>query len=537
MAHGGSAPPCRFDRAKEGGDSGFDVPCWPLGMTSSNLYALLRSRFPREPGALCLLPEAGEALSYTEVDLQSARLAGRLHGLGVRPGERILAQVPKSPAAVILYLACLRAGFVYVPLNDAYTDEEVRAFLVDAEPRLLVCDPARAPGLAAAARKAGVDHLLDLDAEGGGSLWGDGSDAPLGDVHESVEGDVAALLYTSGTTGRPKGAMLTHANLASNALALHALWGFEAGERVLHALPLYHAHGLFVALHTALLNASPIRLLPRFDAARVVARLPEAAVFMGVPTHYTRLLERPELDRACCRSLRVCVSGSAPLLARTHAEFEARTGQRILERYGMTETGMITSNPWRGDRVPGTVGYALPGVEVRVVGESGAPLPDGEVGVLEVRGPNVCAGYWGMPERTRQEFRADGFFITGDLACRATDGRIRLVGRARDLVISGGLNVHPAEVERELDALPGVRESAVIGAPHPDFGEGVVAVVVSEGARPGEAELREALSGRLASFKQPKRIFFQEALPRNAMGKVRKEELRDLYAGVFEGEP
>lgn len=503
-------------------------------MPTSNLYALLRSRFPREPDAVCLLPESGEALRYADLDAQSARLAGRLRGLGVGVGERVVAQVAKSPAAVVLYLACLRVGCVYVPVNDAYTDAEVRTLLDDAEPRVLVCDPARQPGLAGPAREAGVAHLLGLDAEGQGSLW-ESRAAPDDAVHASAALDVAALLYTSGTTGRPKGAVLTHANLASNALALHALWGFEPGETLLHALPLYHAHGLFVALHTALLNGSAIRFLPRFDAARVVEVLPEVQVFMGVPTHYTRLLERPELDRACSRNLRLCVSGSAPLLERTHAAFEARTGQRILERYGMTETGMITSNPLRGERLPGTVGYALPDVEVRVVGEDGRPLPDREVGVLEVRGPNVCAGYWRMPERTRQEFHEDGFFVTGDLAQREADGRIRLVGRARDLVISGGLNVYPAEVERALDALPGVRESAVIGVPHPDFGEGVVGVVVAaEGACPAEAELRASLRGLLAGFKQPKRIFFLDALPRNAMGKVRKRELCDRYADSFE---
>jgi len=505
-------------------------------MTHSNLYALLRSRFQERPGAPCLLPEAGASFDYAALDAQSARLAGRLRGLGVGAGERVVAQVPKSPAAVFLYLACLRVGAIYVPLNDAYTDAEVRSLLEDAEPRLLVCDPARRAGLAGAALEVGVAHVLELDAEGKGSLW-ESADAPDPALHPTSAADGAALLYTSGTTGRPKGALLSHENLASNALALHELWGFEPGETLLHALPIYHAHGLFVALHTALLNASAIRFLPHFDAARVVELLPEVQVFMGVPTHYTRLLERPELDRDRCRNLRLCVSGSAPLLERTHADFEARTGLCILERYGMTETGMITSNPLSGERLPGTVGYALPGVEVRVVANDGHPVADGEVGVLEVRGANVCAGYWRMPERTQQEFRADGFFITGDLARREADGRIRLVGRARDLVISGGLNVYPAEVEQVLDALPGVQESAVIGVPHPDFGEGVVGVVVAApGASLAEADLRASLGERLASFKQPKRIFFLDALPRNAMGKVGKQILRERFADTFQAE-
>jgi malonyl-CoA/methylmalonyl-CoA synthetase len=328
--------------------------------------------------------------------------------------------------------------------------------------------------------------------------------------------------------------MLSHGNLASNALTLHACWGFVPGDVLLHALPLHHAHGLFVALHCALLNASRILFTASFDAQRVASLLPRATVFMGVPTHYTRLLDRPELDREACRGVRLFVSGSAPLLAATHRAFEARTGHRILERYGMTETGMIASNPYDGERVAGTVGFALPGVEVRVAGDGGAELPRGETGELWVRGPNVFSGYWRMPERTRAELRGDGFFATGDLAVMAEDGRVTLVGRARDLIISGGLNVYPAEVERAIDAIPGVTESAVIGAPHPDFGEGVTAVVVRDGScELDEGDLLARLADRLARYKQPKRAVFVEALPRNAMGKVEKGALRERFAALY----
>jgi malonyl-CoA/methylmalonyl-CoA synthetase len=360
------------------------------------------------------------------------------------------------------------------------------------------------------------------------------ADDPLEEPSGAGPGDPAVMLYTSGTTGRPKGAVLSHQNLASNALALHAAWRFEPGDVLLHALPLFHAHGLFVALHTALLNASRVRFHRRFDATAVVDDLAEATVFMGVPTHYVRMLGRPELDRERCARMRLFVSGSAPLPAATWHEFERRTGHRILERYGMTETGMITSNPYDGERLPGSVGYPLPDVDVRVCDDDGAEVAPGEVGVLEVRGPNVFGGYWRLPDRTAEELR-DGWFKTGDLATRAPDGRVTLVGRARDLVITGGLNVYPAEVEAVIDELPGVAESAVIGVGHPDFGEAVVAVVTAEGqAAVRDVDVIEGAAARLAPFKRPKAVRFVDALPRNAMGKVEKDVLRDRYKSLFD---
>jgi malonyl-CoA/methylmalonyl-CoA synthetase len=498
-----------------------------------NLYQLLRSRFPDDPDAVCLETE-NAVLTFGELDAATARLQALLRERGVAPGDRVAAQVEKSPQAVSLYLACLRSGAVYVPLNPAYTDEEVLAFLADAEPALFVCDPARRASLEPGAIRAGVAQVLTQGAQGEGSLAAALDCAPDTRVEERDDGDLAALLYTSGTTGRAKGAMLSHGNLASNALTLHACWRFVPGDVLLHALPLYHAHGLFVALHCALLNGSRTLFVASFDAQRVALLLPRATVFMGVPTHYTRLLARPELDREACRGVRLFVSGSAPLLAATHRAFAARTGHRILERYGMTETGMIASNPCDGERVAGTVGFALPGVEVRVAGDGGGELPRGETGELWVRGPNVFSGYWRLPERTRAELRDDGFFATGDLAVMAEDGRVTLVGRARDLIISGGLNVYPVEVERLIDAIPGVAESAVIGAPHPDFGEGVTAVVVLDGScELDEGDLLARLADRLARYKQPKRAVFVEALPRNAMGKIEKGALRERFAALY----
>jgi malonyl-CoA/methylmalonyl-CoA synthetase len=500
-------------------------------MAHENLFSTLAAGYAADPTAACLELRDGTLRSFAEIDLESAQLAARLAREGVGSGDRVVVQAEKSPRIVSLYLACLRRGAIYVPLNSAYTPREVEGFLADAEPALFVCEAGRELGKG----QRGRASLATLEASGDGSLT-EGLDADADtSVAECEPDDLAALLYTSGTTGRSKGAMLSHRNLASNARALHACWAFEPGDVLLHVLPLYHAHGLFVALHTALLNGSRILFEERFDVEAVVERLRRASVFMGVPTHYVRLLERPELTPERCASMRLFVSGSAPLLAETHREFTSRTHHQILERYGMTETGMIASNPYDGERVPGSVGYALPGVEVRVCGDDAKPVAVGEIGVLEVRGPNVFSGYWRMPEKTREELRDDGFFVTGDLAEEEPDGRIRLVGRAKDLVISGGLNVYPKEVESLLDALPGVQESAVIGLPHADFGEGVTAVVVLEaGAEEDEAALLAALGGELARFKQPKRVFFVDALPRNAMGKVQKNLLRDRYASAYE---
>jgi malonyl-CoA/methylmalonyl-CoA synthetase len=470
-------------------------------------------------------------LSFADLDNSTGLLASRLRALGGQVGDRIVVQVDKSAEAVLLYLAALRAGMVFVPLNTAYTAAELSYFLGDAEPAIVVCRPAdegAVRGLVTSGR------LVTLGDDGTGSLL-DGIPDEVLPVVERASSDLAAILYTSGTTGRSKGAMLSHGNLLSNAQTLKELWGWRSDDVLLHILPIYHVHGLFVALHGALLAGATVIFHKGFDSATVVADFARATVLMGVPTHYTRLTAAPELTPQTCTNMRLFVSGSAPLLAEAHQRFEEKTGQRILERYGMTETGMITSNPYRGgERVAGTVGYPLPGVEVRIRGEGGELTGAGEPGVLEVRGPNVFSGYWRMPEKTAEEIGADGFFITGDVATQAPDGRITLVGRAKDLIIAGGLNIYPKEIEEAIDALPGVDESAVIGVPHPDMGEGVVAIVVArKGATLEEAQILSGIADQLARFKQPRRVIVVDALPRNAMGKVQKAVLRQEYVGLF----
>lgn len=447
-------------------------------------------------------------------------------------------QVEKSPEAVALYLACLQIGAVFVPINTAYTDPEVDYFLRDAEPRLFVCRELAdaATPVDFRARLPALDdecQVLTLSASGSGSLLSELPDSPSSEICPRHGDDLAAILYTSGTTGRSKGAMLSHNNLAISAAMLIDAWGWRSDDVLLHALPIFHVHGLFVALHCALLTGTRLLFLASFKAEEMVAQLPRATVMMGVPTFYTRMLGVEELSRGVCDSMRLFISGSAPLTEQTFADWQERTGHRILERYGMSETMMNTSNPLIGDRVPGTVGFPLPGVQTRVADDAGQELTAGEVGTLEVKGPNVFSGYWRMPEKTASEFRADGFFITGDLAARDEHGRITLVGRAKDLVISGGYNVYPKEVERLLDALPGVKESAVIGVPHADFGEAVVAVLVAEAQQVSDVEVAAALDGQLARFKQPKKICHVSELPRNAMGKVQKKQLRDTFSDLF----
>jgi malonyl-CoA/methylmalonyl-CoA synthetase len=504
-------------------------------MNNANLYALFLERFPDDPAALFLDGTDGRQLCYGEVAQRSGRMLGLLQRSGVSKGDRVVVQVDKSIEAVLLYLACLRAGAIYIPLNTAYTPNEVGYFLQDAAPRLFVCTPAGKDALAGVARSAGVPELLTLGSAGDGEV----SEA-LESVAESEQivdmasNELAAILYTSGTTGRSKGAMLSHGNLACNAQVLFDYWHWRSADVLMHALPIFHVHGLFVAMHCALLGGSRVIFMPRFDAQTVIDKLPETTVMMGVPTFYTRLLERADFTRDSCANMRLFISGSAPLLAETHREFEVRTGHRILERYGMTEAGMITSNPYDGERIAGTVGFALPGVSARVADEQGNELPRGETGVLEIDGPNVFRGYWQMPEKTAAEFRPDGWFITGDIAVMSGDGRVTIVGRAKDLIISGGFNVYPKEIEAQIDELDGVRESAVIGAPHADFGEGVIAVVVADGTRQlTEDSLIDALHGRLARFKQPKRVFIVDELPRNTMGKVQKNILRETYRESF----
>jgi malonyl-CoA/methylmalonyl-CoA synthetase len=497
-----------------------------------NLYHAFERQFLAAGDAPALTsPQGKPGLSYRDLAEGAGRYANALLALGVGPGDRVTVQVEKSAANVLLYLGALKAGAVYQPLNTAYSPSELDYFIADARPAVIVSDPASArPARDIAGRHGGT--VVTLDAAGGGEM----ADlaAGMSPVHETVSrtaDDLAGLLYTSGTTGRSKGAMITHGNLVSNTEALHEAWRFTPGDVLLHALPIFHVHGLYVALGTAFLNRSEILWHQKFDADAVMRDLPRASVMMGVPTFYTRLVLRADLSVDSCANVRLFVSGSAPLLAETHKTFEAKTGHRILERYGMTETGMITSNPYDGERRAGTVGYPLQGISVRIADENGSEVALGEVGMIEVKGPNVFKGYWGMPDETAKSFRADGYFITGDLGMVEADGRVSIVGRGKDLIISGGLNIYPKEIEIELDAMQGVSESAVIGVPHPDFGESVVAVVT--GSPPPEPEMIAQLSGRLARFKVPKRIFTIPELPRNVMGKVQKSELRQKFADTF----
>jgi malonyl-CoA/methylmalonyl-CoA synthetase len=506
---------------------------------TSHLFSALRARMP-DAGRTFIETAGGEVIRYGDLLRETARLAAALGRLGVEPGDRVAVQVEKSAEAILLYLATVRAGAIFLPLNTAYTLAELDYFLGDAEPKLVVSDPAKREGIAAlAARHGGT--VETLGADGRGSLMDKAagvSDEEAADFIDVPRGpdDLAAILYTSGTTGRSKGAMLSHDNLLSNALTLVDYWRFTDKDVLLHALPIFHTHGLFVATNTLLAAGGAMIFLPKFDPDAVMRHLPRATSMMGVPTFYVRLLQHEGLTRAATAHMRLFISGSAPLLADTHREWQERTGHAILERYGMTETNMNTSNPYDGDRVAGTVGFPLPGVALRVVDqETAAPVPSGDIGIIEVRGPNVFKGYWRNPEKTKEEFRADGFFITGDLGKVDDRGYVHIVGRAKDLIISGGFNVYPKEVEEAIDALPGVVESAVIGVPHPDFGEGVVAAVVVERDAPIEpSTIAEALAERLAKFKQPKRIHIVEELPRNTMGKVQKNLLRQRFADAFQ---
>jgi malonyl-CoA/methylmalonyl-CoA synthetase len=506
-------------------------------LISANLFDLIRAAAPDLEKQAMESPD-GLSLTYGELFTRSGRAANALVELGVEPGDRVAAQIDKSPDMIVVMLACLRAGAVLLPLNTAYTLAELEYFLSDARPALVLCRPTALEPLRALAEKLGLPAVESLGASRDGGFAGRIAAAPP--EFETVPragDDLAAILYTSGTTGRSKGAMLTHDNLASNALALIEIWRFTSADVLIHALPVFHTHGLFVATNVALLSGATMIFLPRFDADAIVAALPRATSLMGVPTFYVRLVEHEGVTRESIAHMRLFVSGSAPLLAETHAAWSAKTGHAILERYGMTETNMITSNPYDGERRAGTVGFPLPGVGLRIAdAETGRALTQGEIGVIEVKGPNVFKGYWLMPEKTAEEFRADGFFITGDLARIDERGYVHIVGRAKDLIISGGFNVYPIEIEAEIDALEGVIESAVIGLPHPDFGEGVTAVVVTApGALLSETAVIATLEQRLARYKLPKRVFFVDALPRNAMGKVQKKALRDAHEGLYEG--
>ena len=465
----------------------------------------------------------------------SARYAGALRSLDVTQGDRVLVQVDKSPYALLLYLATLRIGAIFVPLNTAYTPTEVAYFLGDAQPRLFVARPETEDDLCRIADDAGA-ALLTFDTDGAGSLADAMTNAePVEEIASTDANDIASIIYTSGTTGRSKGAMLSHDNLASNALTLIDLWGFRETDVLLHALPIYHVHGLFVAVHCAMLCGISMRFLERFDPDEVMRQLPAITVMMGVPTFYTRLLQTSDFTQGSCERVRLFISGSAPLLEQTWHAFFEQTGQRILERYGMSEAIMIASNPLEGERIPGTVGYALADVTIRICDNENQPVAANETGVLQMRGPNVFKGYWQMPEKTASEFTDDGFFISGDMAKMDEHGRIQIVGREKDLVISGGLNIYPKEIEEAIDALDGVSETAIIGVPHADLGEGLVAVICPKAGFKIEPEaIITTLKPRLAGFKVPRKIFTVDSLPRNTMGKVQKNVLREQFANAFD---
>ncbi|WP_127090893.1 malonate--CoA ligase [Aquabacter cavernae] len=505
-------------------------------MSSNHLFAAIRAAIPALDAPLVTHPDGGME-TYADALAASGRLANLLVARGVKPGDRVAVQVDKSWTALVVYLAAVRAGAVYLPLNTAYTLAEVEYFLSDAEPTLFLCRPEIEPEARALATRLGVPCVETLGADGTGSLTRAAADLPeaFEDVPRGAD-DLAGILYTSGTTGRAKGAMLSHDNLLSNALTLRDYWRFTRDDVLIHALPIFHTHGLFVATNVILLAGARMIFCPKFDARECLSLMPQASSLMGVPTFYTRLLDQPGLTREATAHVRLFVSGSAPLLAETHRAFRERTGQAILERYGMTETGMNTSNPYDGDRRAGTVGFPLPGIDLRIThAETGAVLGTDEIGMIEVKGPNVFKGYWRMPEKTASEFH-DGFFITGDLGKVDGTGYVQIVGRGKDLVITGGFNVYPKEVETEIDALPGVVESAVIGLPHKDFGEGVTAVVVmAKGATLTEADIHARLEERLAKFKLPKHVIFVDELPRNTMGKVQKNVLRDTYKDLYAG--
>jgi malonyl-CoA/methylmalonyl-CoA synthetase len=506
-------------------------------MKNNNLFAALRAAFPEDLDAIAVETDNGLYYSWRDLERGTAMLANLLKSMQLPEGARIAVQVEKSVEAMMLYLATLRAGYVFLPLNTAYQSAEMEYFIANAEPSVVVCSRKNFGWVSKIAFQQGTYNVFSLDDNRVGSLLDRA--AQCSDRHEVVQrkaDDLAAILYTSGTTGRSKGAMLSHGNMLSNAQVLKDYWGWKPGDVLIHALPIFHVHGLFVAIHGALINGSKMIWLSKFDPKLVVEKLPEATVFMGVPTLYVRLLAEEGLTREACRNMRLFVAGSAPLLIETFKAWQERTGHTILERYGMSETAMLTSNPYEGERRGGTVGFALPGVSLRVQGDGGKTLPVGEVGGIEVKGPNVFQGYWRMPEKTKEEFTADGFFKTGDVGKIDERGYIHIVGRSKDLIISGGYNVYPAEIEGYINDMPGVVESAVVGVPHPDFGEVGVAIVI---AKPGSTldgdAIIAALKAGLANFKIPKRCFVVDELPRNTMGKVQKNLLREQHKDLFAG--
>ncbi len=486
-----------------------------------------------DPDRVFLVSPGRAPLSYGDAFAASARYAHILARHDVKPGDRVAVQAEKSPEALVLYLACLRLGAIYLPLNTDYTPHELSYFAGDAEPAVFVCSPKSREKIAGFFP---AERIVTLGDDGqSGTLVEEAREQPVqfDDAKLGMK-DLAAILYTSGTTGRSKGAMLSHGNLFSNAQSLIHTWRYSASDVLLHALPIFHTHGLFVAGNCTMLSSARMIFLPKFNLDAMIAGLPEATVMMGVPTFYTRLLVDARLNKETTRNIRLFISGSAPLLAETHREWNARTGHAILERYGMTETNMNTSNPYDGARKPGSVGLALPGVEVRIADAEGKEVAQGEIGMIEVRGPNVFSGYWRMPDKSAAAFRPDGFFITGDLGTTDSEGYVSIVGRGNDMIISGGFNIYPKEIEGLIDALPGVGESAVVGLPHKDFGEGVTAFVVAKpGATVSEAGIVAALAGQLAKFKLPKRVIVLKELPRNTMGKVQKSLMRTEYKALY----
>ncbi len=501
---------------------------------TNHLFSQIRMRMPA-PDKVFAFTADGGLQTYGDVLATSAQYANALVALGVQPGDRVAVQVDKSLDALMVYLATIRAGAIFLPLNNAYMPAEIEYFLGDAKPRIFICSPQQAASLSTVAQGAGA-LLETLGSHGDGSLAEKARAAKttFDDIARGPD-DLGAILYTSGTTGRSKGAMLSHENLGSNARVLVDTWRFTGTDVLLHALPIFHTHGLFVATNVVLFSGASMIFLPKFDADEVFRQLPKATTMMGVPTFYVRMLDDARLTREATAHMRLFISGSAPLLAETHRDFETRTGQAILERYGMTETNMNTSNPYEGDRRAGTVGFPLAATDIRITHpENGAILGADEIGMIEVRGPNVFKGYWQNPEKTKAEFRDDGFFITGDLGKIDPRGYVHIVGRGKDLIITGGYNVYPKEIEGEIDGMPGVNESAVIGVPHKDFGEGVTAVVVpNKGASLDPQAIVKSLETRLAKFKVPKRVIIVNELPRNTMGKVQKNILRETYHDIY----
>ena len=512
-------------------------------MKNQNLFVALRAQFPADLDATAVETDNGLFYTWRDLDHATARMANLLASLNLPAGARVAVQVEKSVEAMVLYLATLRAGYVFLPLNTAYQSAEIEYFIGNAEPSVVVCSSKNFGWVSKIAFSAGTAHVFTLDDDRTGSLLDRA--AHFSDQHTPVHSeadDLAAILYTSGTTGRSKGAMLSHGNMLSNAVMLKDYWGWQDGDVLIHALPIFHVHGLFVAIHGALINGSKMIWLAKFDPKLVLRKMPEATVFMGVPTLYVRLLAEPGLTREVASKMRLFIAGSAPLLIETFKEWQDRTGHTILERYGMSETIMLTSNPYTADarhggateRRGGTVGFPLPGVSLRVHSDDGQALPVGEIGGIQVKGANVFKGYWRMPEKTREEFTADGYFKTGDVGKIDERGYVHIVGRAKDLIISGGYNVYPAEIESYINDMPGVAESALVGVPHPDFGEVGVAVVIAKPGAQVEADtVISALKSQLANFKIPKKCFVVAELPRNTMGKVQKNLLRDQYKTLF----